>query len=100
MMVAVFLSGITMATFSASGLFFIKFWRASGDRFFFNFAIACWLLAFERVATLFIHEAFEPVRNSFDGAGTWVYLVRLAAFALIAVAVLKKNHVAKSTQGR
>jgi hypothetical protein len=91
MNIAIFLSGITMATFSAAALFFIKFWRASGDHFFLKFSIACVLIAVERVATLFIPESFNPIRSSFEGAATWTYLIRLLAFILILNAVLIKN---------
>lgn len=91
MTVAVFLSGFTMATFAGAAVFFLKFWRASGDPFFRSFAIACGLLAVERVCALFIHETLEPVRTTLDGPGTWIYLFRLLAFGLIMIAVIRKN---------
>jgi hypothetical protein len=91
MILATFLSGVSMATFAASGLFFIKFWRASGDRFFMYFGIACGLISLERFVSIFIHETLEPIRNTLEGPSTWVYLIRLFAFGLILIAVVKKN---------
>ncbi len=91
MMFAVFLSGVAMAAFAAAGLFFMKIWRASGDRFFHQFGIACWLISIERIVGLFFHETLEPVRDSLQGMATWIYLIRLLAFGLIIMAVVRKN---------
>jgi magnesium-transporting ATPase (P-type) len=89
--VTVFLSGVTMATFSAAGIFFIRFWRTSRDRFFLLFAIACWLVAVERVVALFIDSALEPLWGTSSESLFWVYLVRLFAFIAIAIAIYEKN---------
>lgn len=89
--VTLFLSGVTMATFAAAGLFFIKFWRASRDRFFLLFALSCWLIAGERVVALFIRATLEPLWSASSEAMVWVYLVRLFAFIAIAVAIWEKN---------
>jgi hypothetical protein len=97
MIAASFLSGVTMATFVAAGFFFWKFYRASGDRFFFHFAIACWLIGSERVVGAFVQETLQSVRASLDGIGTYLYIIRLIAFALILMAVIRKNRT-KSTR--
>lgn len=86
-----FLSGVTMATFAASGLFFIRFWRTSRERFFLLFSISCWLLAAERVVALFIHSTLEPLWSNSSEAMGWVYVVRLLAFISIAIAIYEKN---------
>lgn len=95
MILTVYLSGITTATFAASGLFFMKFWRASSDRFFLYFALACWLISFERFIALFIHDTLQPIRGNLEGAATWIYLIRLLAFGLILLAVVAKNRSSK-----
>ncbi|WP_141735534.1 DUF5985 family protein [Oligoflexus tunisiensis] len=78
-----FLSGIYMATFAASGFFFLKFWRRTRDQFFLLFAWACWLIAAERVALLLAVPEDEP--------RSVVYFIRLAAFILIIAAIVNKN---------
>jgi hypothetical protein len=78
-----FLSGIFMVTFLASGLFFLKFWKRTRDQFFLFFAWACWLIAAERVALLFASPVEEP--------RTVFYFIRLAAFILIIAAIVNKN---------
>jgi hypothetical protein len=79
----IFLSGIYMATFAASGFFFLKFWQRTQDRLFIFFAWACWLIAAERVALLFAAPEDEP--------RSYLYVIRLAAFLLIIAAIVNKN---------
>lgn len=88
-----FISGIYMATFAASGVFFLKFWRASKDRFFLFFCLACWLLSLERVALFFVEGGYSanPVA---DEPRTWVYIFRMFAYVLILWAVIDKNRKA------
>lgn len=89
-----FLFGITFAVFMASGVFFFKFWKASRDRFYLYFCIACWLLACERVAILFsdsVHSTGTPTTETV----VWVYLIRLIAFLFILVAIINKNRAKK-----
>lgn len=91
-----FLSGIAMATFCASGIFFLKLWKASHDRFFMFFAVGCWLLSLERVVSLFVHGAFNPANITEIETSSWVYLMRLLAFVMILIAILEKNRKAKN----
>lgn len=87
-----FISGIYMATFAASGIFFLKFWRASRDRFFLYFCLACWLLSFERVALLFVEGGYSALPTAASGeARSYVHIIRMLAFALILIAVIRKN---------
>jgi hypothetical protein len=78
-----FVSGAIMMASSVAGLFFLRFWRDTRDRFFALFAVAFWLLALERVVLVF----FEPIEES----RTFVYLIRSLAFILIVVAIVDKN---------
>lgn len=90
-----FLAGVAMMTFLASGVFFLKFWKASRDRFFLYFCIACWLLASERVVGLFVLREYEAITISVLEANSWIYLIRLCAFAFILIAILEKNRPRK-----
>lgn len=88
---AEFLNGISLATFTAAGIFFLKFWKASRDRFFLLFCIACWSLALERFALFIFHDAQHSLRSALTEATSWVYLLRLLAFALILAAIIDRN---------
>ncbi len=74
--------GIAVASLLA-GLFFLRFWRATGDRFFLFFAIAFWIEGAQRMV---IQEWIGP-----DEALPVAYLPRLVAYALIIAAVIDKN---------
>lgn len=90
MILATFFSGIAFATFAAAGIFFLKFYRVSRDPFFLYFAAACWLMSLERAVAMAIEE-FIKVGSSPPEAGILSYVIRLAGFSLIFVAVLRKN---------
>lgn len=84
-----FLSGVVFATFTASGLFFLKFWKKTRESFFLFFAFACWAIAFERVHMVLIDRNGE--------VPTWVYFFRLFAFFLILLATYQANR--RKTRG-
>ena len=65
------------------GLFFLRYWRLSGDRFFVFFAAAFWIMAVNWGAL----AAISPTNE----ARHLVYLARLLAFLLILVAIVDKN---------
>ena len=64
-------------------LFFLRFWRETGDRLFAIFASAFVLLGITRLGL-----ALSPQDQ--EGLTHW-YWVRLAAFLLILVAIVDKN---------
>lgn len=64
-------------------LFFLRFWRQTGDRLFAFFALAFAVFAINLSISSFLDEA--------NAARPYVYLLRLAAFALIIVAIVEKN---------
>ena len=76
------LGAIAMASLIA-GLFFLRFWKSSGDRLFLFFAIAFWIEAINRIYAALAH----PLLESFP----LFYLIRLIAFGLIMFAILDKN---------
>ncbi len=79
-----FLNGATMLAALGISLFFVRYWRSTGDRLFAVFSAAFGIFALNRVLLSMLEEDNE--------ARTWVYLLRAATFALIALAVLDKNY--------
>ncbi len=78
-----FLMGaIAMASLVAA-LFFLRFWRDTGDRLFAMFAASFVLLAITRIGLALSDQQLE--------AHTYWYWARLAAFVLILVAIVDKN---------
>jgi len=87
----IFLAGISMATFAGSGLFFLKLWLASRDRFFLFFSVSCALLSIERIFALFVAGTFSPLRSESSEFSVWIYLIRMAAFIMILISIIEKN---------
>lgn len=67
------------------GLFFLRFWRASNDRFFLFFAASFLLEGCNRVVL--------GLRGGESEDAAIHYLIRLIAYCLILVAVIDKNWV-------
>jgi hypothetical protein len=78
-----FLAGAVAFGFVTCGLFFLRFWRRTRDELFLAFALAFALLGTGQ-AILALSNIPTEERGS-------IYLVRLAAFALILIAILRKN---------
>jgi hypothetical protein len=78
-----FLSGAVTMGFAFAALFFLRFWRDTRDGLFLSFAIAFLLMG---VGQALLALGGIPVEER-----SWVYLIRLAAFVLILVAVVRKN---------
>ncbi|MCA1566020.1 MAG: DUF5985 family protein [Acidobacteria bacterium] len=76
------LGGISVASLIA-GLYFLRFWKTTGDRFFLFFAISFFVEGVNRAALGLTEQPNE--------ATPFFYLVRLLSFALILVAILDKN---------
>ncbi|MGH8607511.1 MAG: DUF5985 family protein [Gammaproteobacteria bacterium] len=79
---AVLLGAIAMASLVAA-MFFLRFWKNTGDRFFLFFAVSFFVEALNRVALglTAVSEEHQPV----------FYLIRLCAFVVIIVAIVDKN---------
>jgi hypothetical protein len=73
---------VSMASFVA-GLLFLRYWRRSHDRLFLYFCIAFFVDAAVRIAQALFTVA--------DENEAFIYLPRLATFALIAWAIVDKN---------
>lgn len=83
---ASFVAGAICLAYLVAGLFFLKFWKETRDRLFAMFAVAFAVLAANRALLVLLREVHE--------AHSWLYLVRLVAFALILAAILDKNRAA------
>jgi hypothetical protein len=83
-----FVSGLITMGYLVAGLFFLRFWTRTRDGLFLTFAVAFWLLA--------ANQGFAAIAgNGVREERTWLYLLRLAAFALIIIAVAAKNWQAR-----
>jgi K+ transporter len=82
-MLATYLSGAVTMGFFIAGLFFLRFWRKTGDGLFLAFALAFWLLSLNQAL---LALADIPVEER-----SWLYLLRLAAFLLIIISIWRKN---------
>jgi hypothetical protein len=65
------------------GLFFLRYWRSSHDRFFAFFGVAFWALG--------ANWALLVGRDPSDEYTPYFYLLRLFAFLLILTAIVDKN---------
>lgn len=81
--IAAFAAGALCLGFFAIGVFFLKFWRRTGDGLFAAFAVAFTLLAANQAAPVLL-----DIPDEHQG---YIYLLRLAAFVLIIAAILRKN---------
>ena len=88
MRVEPFLLGIISALSLTAALYFLKFWRRTGDGLFLAFSIAFFIEAGNRIAVIFL-------KNPSEGSPS-IYLIRLGAFLLILGAILRKNYGTKS----
>jgi hypothetical protein len=78
-----FLFGALTVLSLTAGLFFLRYWRSTSDRFFAFFAIAFWALG--------ANWALMVGRDPADEYLPYFYLLRLVAFLLIALAIIDKN---------
>ena len=78
-----FLSGAVTFGFLVAGLFFLRFWKRTGDGLFVAFALAFWLLGLTQALLAFTDIPVEE--------RSWLFLLRLAAFSLILISIWRKN---------
>ena len=76
-------SGALIACYLITAVFFLRFWVSSRDRLFAMFAAAFAVLSAQRLALVLTNELMEDQ--------TVFYLMRLAAFVLIIIAIVDKN---------
>jgi hypothetical protein len=78
-----FLSGMITAGFLVAALFFVRFWRRTGDSLFATFASAFLLFA--------LGQAMSVSLDFLHDDKTVVFLVRLLGYGLLLVAIVRKN---------
>ena len=78
-----FLSGAVVLGFVTCALFFLRFWRRTREGLFLAFALAFMLLGLGQ-SVLTLGDIPTEERGS-------LYLIRLAAFLVILVAIYRKN---------
>lgn len=78
-----FFAGFLAAGFLVCALFFLRFSRRLRDGLFMAFAIAFALLSLQQFLTTFLGLPEED--------RSWIYLLRLAAFLIVIIAILAKN---------
>jgi hypothetical protein len=79
-----FLLGVISALSFTAALYFLKFWKRTGDGLFLAFSIAFLIEAANRIAVIFL-------KNPSEGSPS-IYLIRLGAFLIILGAILRKNY--------
>jgi hypothetical protein len=78
-----FVSGLITMGFVVAGLFFLRFWIRTRRLLFAAFAAAFWLLA--------TNQALLALSGLPAEERSWLYLLRLAAFVIIIIAIALKN---------
>ncbi len=79
-----FILGLLSTESAVAALFFLRSWRVTSDPLFLFFALAFFFMALNWVAI----SSVDPAREGFH----YVYLFRLASFALIIAGIVHKNH--------
>jgi len=79
-----FTAGAITMGFLVAALFFLRFWRTTRDGLFLAFAFAFFLLG--------AGQALLTFTDMGDEDRSWLFLVRLAAFLCILLAIWRKNH--------
>jgi hypothetical protein len=83
-----FLSGATMMGALVCSLFFLRFYKKSGDRLFLIFSLAFGIMGLERLL-ITVTYSVETEDN------VLIYLMRLSSFAMIFYAIWDKNRPAR-----
>ena len=83
------LAGMSAMGFVVAALFFLRFWRRTADHLFLAFSVAFVLLALNQVL---LATSSVPSEDR-----SLLYLLRIAAFALLIGAIIAKNIGRKSS---
>jgi hypothetical protein len=78
-----FLAGIIATASFITGIFFLRFWKSTSDRFFLLFALAFWMMTLDRIVLVAFNNSNEYSYS--------LYLIRLLSFVLILIAIIDKN---------
>lgn len=83
-----FLAGAVALGFAVCALFFLRYWRRTREELFLAFALAFLLLGTGQTVLALANIPTEE--------RSYIYLLRLAAFLLILVAIYRKNRSART----
>ena len=83
-----FLAGAVTLGYGVAAVFFLRFWRKTGDRLFAIFALAFWILG--------VHWIVLAWTGKQDEVNVALYAIRLVAFLLILIAIIDKNRSARA----
>ncbi len=78
-----FFSGAIAMGFLVCAAFFMRAWGRTKDSLFFVFALAFFLLA--------VNQALATLLGLPVEERSWLYLLRLAAFSILIIAIVRKN---------
>lgn len=78
-----FISGMIAMGYVICTAFFLRFWWKTRDSLFFVFALAFLLLALNSALAILLGGLLEE--------RSWLYLLRLAAFSMVIIAIIGKN---------
>jgi hypothetical protein len=84
------LSGAIAMGSTVIGLFFLRFWRDTRDRFFLYFALSFLIEG--------AHRVYSTLENAGSESSAHHYLIRLVAYLLILWAIWEKNWGSKGRQ--
>ncbi len=78
-----FFSGAIATGLLVCALFFLRFWSRTKDGLFAAFSVAFLLLA--------VCQALTALLGLPQEERSWIYILRLVAFGIVIIAVLRKN---------
>ncbi|MGH8228274.1 MAG: DUF5985 family protein [Steroidobacteraceae bacterium] len=78
-----FIFGLLVMSCAVVAVFFLHYWKSSGDRLFGFFAAAFTAMGVEWFMQMLVAPALPTLK--------YVYLIRLFAFILIIIAIVDKN---------
>ena len=78
-----FLAGAVTLGYAVAAVFFLRFWRKTGDRLFLAFALAFVLLG--------LNQVLAAVLEFGDERTPYVYTLRVLGFLMILWAIIDKN---------
>lgn len=83
-----FLSGIATMGFFIAGLFFVRFWRRTGQKLFLAFGCSFFLFA--------ANQSLIALAGSPKEDQSLFYLLRLAGFVILIAAIIAQNVAARN----
>ncbi len=84
-----FLAGMITMGYLMAALFFVRFWRRTGDILFIAFGLAFLLFA--------VNQGLVALAGIPREERSWIYIIRLLGFGLIIFAIVAKNVARKNS---